>query len=107
MKYYILKRLTENLVNEYLMDIPQDKWKSIEKRIDLKKPLLLIEKTITQNKVTKETTEIYSNIFFISEGCDSNWTDITKGKVMYDYTGVVYPLVHFRGEVKFFKDFSK
>ncbi len=92
-KYYIMKRNSPAIMNDYLADIVGDKAK-ILKRLDSTKPLLLLEKT-----ANKENTEHFTNMWTLGEGCESIWTEHTKGKMMYDYTGIVYPLIHVNGTV--------
>lgn len=95
-KYYILKRLTKDLVDSLISEISDniDKRKII-KAIDITLPLLLIEKTINIDN----NIETYTNLWTIDEGCTINWTKHIKNKLMYDYTGVYYPLIHIKGNV--------
>ena len=92
-KYYILKRVSKDIINDYLCEFSKTDREKIEKRIDANLPLLLVEKTI------KNLTESYTNMWTIGEGCESLWTVHTKENLMYDYTGVVYPLIHENGTV--------
>lgn len=100
-KYYILHRNDAhkkyNTVDAYVCEFDSLKHKAMIKRIDRTKPLVLVEKTCNA-----DNTETYTNMWTISEGCESNWTQFTKGRIMYDYTGIVKPLIHENGIVKFF-----
>jgi hypothetical protein len=92
-KYYILKRTSNSLINNYLMELPKERRDKIDRKIDATLPLLLIEKTINKG------VETHTNLWTIGEGVESLWTVHTKGRLMYDYTGVVSPLIHNNGTV--------
>jgi hypothetical protein len=86
-KYYIIRRNSQELINDFLCEfakVDRDRFK-----LDSRLPLLLIEKTCH-----KDNTETYTNLWTVFEGCDSNWTKYTKGRVMYDYTGIAKPIIH-------------
>lgn len=100
MKYYILKRLNSKLLNDYLCEFDKAKRETIEKRTSTKHDLLLVEKT------SKNNAETYTNLWTINEGCDSHLKYIGKNR-MYDYTGIVFPLVHENGDIRFFSDLLK
>lgn len=102
MKYYILKRNSKRLMEDYLADLDTNKRQSVAKRLKETDGLLLIEKT--QNK---DHTEHYTNIWTTNEGCPILWEQHTKGQLMYDYTGIVYPLIHLNGEVQTFEQYTE
>ena len=93
-KYYIMHRNSNSMVNEFLCEFSKEQRDKIEKRINIKLPLLLVEKTCN-----KDNTETYTNMWTIAEGCEINWTKYTKGRIMYDYTGIIYPLIHENGSI--------
>lgn len=98
-KYYILKRNSATLLNDYLCDLPITMRETCTKRTDFKHSLLLIEKSCP-----KVESEFISNVWTIEEGVSSLWQKFTKGRETYDYTGIVAPLIHLNGTVKLFKD---
>ena len=51
MKYYILKRNSKQLMNDYLADLTKEKRKQVEKRLNENEKLLLIEKTIVKDEI--------------------------------------------------------
>lgn len=101
MKYYILKRNSKRLMNDYLADLPLIKRMQVEKRLNENESLLLIEKT-----QTKDNTEHYTNLWTVSEGCSILWEQYTKKRLMYDYTGIVHPLIHLNGQVQTFEQYT-
>lgn len=99
-KYYILKRANKRLVQDYLMEFGGIERDKIEKRL-LKNDgsLLLIEKKI------KGDSEIYSNLWLINEGCDSH-LEYIKENIMYDYSGIVHPIIHKGKKVMLFDEYQ-
>jgi hypothetical protein len=100
-KYYILKRTSISLIDSYYRELPIKKQSIFRKQLDYSKPLILVEKA-----VNSDHTEVYTNAWLLDESCDEPWYKITKGRVMYDYTGICYPLVHVNGEVRTFKQYG-
>jgi hypothetical protein len=100
-KYYILRRVDKNTIDAFRVELSDEKRKEIDKRIDPTKPLILVEKTCN-----KDNTESYTDMWLIDEGVESLWTKYTKGRQMYDYTGIVQPLIHEKGIVLTFKQYS-
>ena len=103
MKYYIMKRNSGNLLAEYLMDIDKDKRGVIAKQINPAHQFLLIEKTVVIDEVG--TSEHYTNLWTMNEGVPQ-WEKIVKGRTMWDYTGIVHPLIHKDGKVMTFEQYS-
>ena len=101
-KYYILKWLSPNLLNDYLCEFEKDKRIKLEKKLDTKLPLLLIEKTMQ-----KDFTETYTNLFTIMEGDEVYIQRHTKGAKVWDYTGAVHPLIHVDGQILTFKKYCE
>ena len=101
-KYYLLKRNSAELLDCYLREFDNDKRAVIEKRTSLKHDLLLIE--MTSNK---DYTETVTNFWTLYGGCASTWEKYTKRKLMYDYTGVIFPLIHENGNVMLWEDYLK
>jgi hypothetical protein len=97
-KYYILKRYNRRLAEDVIREFPN--MDQLYKQIDSTKPLLLIEKIIIGEK------EFYRNIWSVEDGCEINWQKYVKGRLMYDYTGVVNPLIHLNGEIMTWKTYS-
>jgi len=96
-KYYILKRYNSRLARDIISEfVRQD---LIERQIDAQKPLLLIEKIVIGEN------EFYRNIWSVEDGCEINWQKYVKGRLMYDYTGVVNPLIHLSGKVMTWNDY--
>ena len=88
-RYYIIRRNSKELIEAFLCEFSKtdrDKFK-----LNPSLPLLLIEKTCN-----KDNSETYTNLWTIHEGCDSLWTKHTKGRQMYDYTGIVKPIIHIK-----------
>jgi hypothetical protein len=104
MKYYILKRNNPDLMTAYLCDLPVSKRDVIGNRLIEKEPLLLIEKTIVKDEIG--TSEHYTNMWTIGEGLPILWECHTKKKMMWDYTGVVHPLIHKDGKVMTFDQYN-
>ena len=98
-KYYKIIRNSKESIDSYLCEfakVDRDKFK-----LDSRLPLLLIEKTCH-----KDNTETYTNLWTVHEGCASNWTKYTKGRQMYDYTGIVQPLIHIKDMVYTWEQYS-
>lgn len=100
-KYYILKWLSPNLLNDYLCEFDKEKRVKIEKKLDTKLPLLLIEKT------SNKYGETYTNIFTIMEGDEFYIQRHTRGAKVWDYTGAVYPLIHVEGQILTYKKYCE
>lgn len=100
-KYYIIKRNSDKLIESYLFELSNEQRQKIEKRINKTKPLLLIEK-----QCNKDNSEIYTNLWTIDEGIESLYTMYTKGKLLYDYTGII-TLVHIKENIFTFKQYSE
>jgi len=105
MKYYIMKRNSSELLNDYLMDIQKEKWGKVSKQINPSHQLLLIEKTQVKDEIG--TSEHYTNLWTMNEGCEIQWEQHTKGRLMYDYTGIVHPLIHKDGKVMTMEQYQK
>jgi len=101
-KYYILKRNNQRLYNDYLSEFAKDKREKILKRCNIEYGLLLIEKTCN-----KDHSETYTDLWTIQEGCPILWEKYTKKRLMYDYTGVVHPLIHKNGKVLTWEQYSE
>ena len=105
-KYYILKRNAPGLFNEYCMDIiSEEKRRKAHKDYRTDHALILIEKTIVTDEIG--TSEHYTNIWTFNEGVSSLWTSHTKGRTMYDYTGIVCPLIHIKEDVMTWEQYCK
>lgn len=100
-RYYILKRIDKDrkIVEDYLDEFRGDesKMKKINKQVNNTSTLLLIEKTTIIDEIGQ--SEHYTNLWTVEEGVESNWQKYAKKQIMYDYTGVIFPLIHFRGEI--------
>jgi hypothetical protein len=103
-KYYILKRNNENMLNDYLSEFSVEK--RLKFKINKKAEFILIEKTIIKD-IIGGITEKYSNLWTIDYTEEKFWLKYTKGKQMYDYTGVVLPLIHNEGKVYTFNDYCQ
>ena len=90
-KYYIIKRNSQELSESYLQEFSGELRIKLEKRIKHDLPLLLIEKTCNA-----DYSETYTNLWTVHEGCEINWTKYTKGRLMYDYTGIINPIIHLK-----------
>lgn len=91
-KYYILKKNNPQMMDDYFRDIIKNK-EQVRKQIKETDQLLLIEKTQMSDN------EYYTNMWTMNEGTSILWEKHTKGRMMYDYTGVVHPLIHRKGKV--------
>lgn len=100
-KHYILRRTTSSLTAGYLHEFSGKVREKIEKQIESTKPLLLIEKT-----TNKDNIEEYTNMWSVEEGGEILWKKFTKGRLMYDYTGVVSPLIHLKNRVLTFEQYT-
>ena len=102
MKYYILRRINRRY-HIYTEDIINPKIRAAaEKRYNPGHTLVLIEKTCN-----KDSTEHITNVWPCSEGIDFLWKKYTKGRRVYDYTGVVHPIIHEDDKIYFFNDYLK
>lgn len=101
-KYYILRWLSPSLLKDYLSRFDKDKRLKIEKKLNTKLPLLLIEKT-----GNKDFTETYTNLFTIMDGDEDSIHHHTKGANVWDYTGAVHPLIHVDGQILTFKKYCE
>ena len=104
-KYYKIMRNNSHLAAEYLCELRKEDRMKFGKKINPSFPFLLIEKTIIKDEVG--TSEHYTGVWTIQEGVNSLWEKYTKGRVMYDYTGLVYPLIHKDGKVQTWKQYSE
>lgn len=104
-KYYILKRNSPRFLVEYTMDIVGNKKAAIKKRTSPDHHYILIEKK--QHIDDDGITEHYTNIWTFNEGNGGECEKITKGRIMWDYTGYVYPLIHKEGKIMTFKDYCE
>ena len=52
------------------------------------------------------TSEHYTNLWTVGEGCSILWEKHTKKRLMYDYTGIVHPLIHLNGQVQTFDQYT-
>lgn len=99
-KYYIIKRNDSKLLQSYLWEFDLLQINKIEKQINVNDPLLLIEKTY------KDHSESFTNLWTIQEGSEKLWEKYVNGKVMYDYTGIVHPIIHYKGKQYFFDEYT-
>lgn len=100
-KYYIIKRNFNDLSKSYLQEFSGELRLKLEKKINHNLPLVLIEKTCNKDK-----SESFTNLWTIHEGCEINWTKYTKGRLMYDYTGIVYPIIHIKDKKYTWEQYS-
>jgi hypothetical protein len=99
-KHFIIKRNSPELLDFSLRELPEG-FKLKKNQINKTDPLLLIE--ITTNEL--DHTEKYSNIWTVNEGCSILWEKYTKGRLMYDYTGIVNPIIHLNGNIYTWKEY--
>ena len=97
MKYYILKNNSPELLNSYLQEFGGSDRAKIELRCKASDSFVLVEKT----------EEVYTNVWTVQDGCPILWEKYTKKRVMYDYTGIVNPLIHLKGKVYFFEQYQE
>ena len=98
-KYYILRRNNATILNDFICELPIKLREACIKRTDFRHGLILIEKSCHD-----DNTESYSNVWTMHTGLVSLWQIYTKGRETYDYTGIVQPLIHLNGVVRFFDD---
>jgi len=98
-KYYILKRNNSQLMQDYLQDLSEINYKRCVKECNVNHGLLIIEKTCNKNH-----SETITNVWTAPEGVPNLWQKYTNGRLTYDYTGIVFPLIHLNGTVKLFRD---
>ena len=93
-KYYCLHNNGTKSENEMVLrDLPESK----RKKFDHKMRFMLIEKT------EKDGSESITDI--ISLNTLSECYLITKGRQIYDYTGIVSPLIHMDGKIYTFSEY--
>lgn len=101
-KYYKLVRNRSIHLGWLLRDITIRKNRIIaDKKCSDKHELVLVEK-----KCMPDSTEHVTNVWTMDEGLDI-WKKYTKGRLMYDYTGVINPIIHKGDEVYFFDDYIR
>ena len=103
-KYYKMMRNNAHLMADYLCELSKEDRVKFSKKLNAADPLLLVEKTIVNDEIG--TSEHYTGIWTIKEGVNSLWEQYTKGRVMWDYTGIVHPLVHKDGKVQTWEQYS-
>ena len=95
-KYYTLHNNGKREHNEMVLrDLPESK----RKKFDHKMRFMLIEKT------EKDGSESITDI--ISLNTLSEFYDITKVRQIYDYTGIVSPLIHMDGKIYTFSEYCE
>ena len=100
-KYFTLKRFNSELFDNIKRDLLPKQLAKINNRLDISKPLLLIE--IYENSKGNES---YSNLYTV--GYDINLiSDIIKGRIMYDYSGLSYPIIHLKNNTYTFKHYCE
>ena len=92
-KYYILKRNSEKLRRDYLVEFEIEKRQRIESKLSDKSDYLLIEKTIFKGK-DGGSYESYTNLWTVEDGIEGLVYSKTKNHLIYDYTGFVHPIIH-------------
>ena len=97
-KYFLLKRNNSELLQSYLLEF--DKSERLKIKVNENHDLLLIEKTCFPDH-----TEKITNLWTINEGCPILWEKYTKKRLTYDYTGVVNPIIHLKGNVMTFDSY--
>jgi hypothetical protein len=98
-KYYILTRNNSKLLDDYVLGLSKEIRNEVYNRTNGSDDLILIEKSCP-----KKESEFISNVWTMNEGVPSLWQKFTKGRLTYDYTGIVNPLIHLNGTVKLFSD---
>jgi len=96
-KYFMIKRNSPKLLGSYLQEFSGNELDKIKKQVNVNDSLLLIEKTMNE-----DNTESYTNLWTVSEGCEILWQKYVKNRLLYDYTGIVYPIIHLKGKTYFF-----
>lgn len=105
-KYYLLKRNHPGLFNEYCMDIISEEIRrKAHKNFRTDHTLILIEKTIVTDEIG--TSEHYTNIWSMYESTGEDIQKQVKGRTMYDYTGIVCPLIHIKDDVMTWDQYCK
>lgn len=104
-KYYIMNRNSPDLLSDYLMEVTASVLKVVHNKVHPGHQLLLIEKTIFQTQ--EGSREEVTNLWTMNEGVSILWQKHVKGRLMYDYTGIVYPLIHLNDEVMTFKQYNQ
>jgi len=95
-KYYCLHNNGTKSENEmFLRDLPEPK----RKKFDHKMRYRLIEKT------EKDGSESITAIFSLNTL--SECYSITKGRDIYDYTGIISPLIHTGGKIYTFSEYCE
>lgn len=87
------------MLHDYIIDLPKEKRNECFNRTNFNNDLILIEKSCP-----KKESEFISNVWTMNDGVPNLWQKYTKGRETYDYTGIVYPLIHLNGTVKLFRD---
>lgn len=87
-KYFSLRRFNLQLFNDCKKELLPKQLAKINNRLDVSKPLLLIE-IYTNSK----GIESYSNLYTVDYDINII-SDIIKGRIMYDYSGLSYPIIH-------------
>ena len=97
-KYYILRRNSPDTLDFCMRDcelIARTSFENRRNKLSEKHALILIEKT----RDFKLNSERITNVWTMNEGCPILWEKYTKKRLMWDYTGVVNPLLHEKGLV--------
>jgi hypothetical protein len=93
-KYFILHNSTTNNFQDFNRDLDKPK------KTDLKAPFLLIEKICMPNEGEK-----INNLYQIFDF--DKLQKIVKNTLVYDYTGIVKPLIHIDGQKYTFQQYLK
>jgi hypothetical protein len=101
-KHFIIKRNDPTALKYSLQELPES-FKLKKNQVNEVDPLLLIE--ITSNE--SDGIEKYSNVWTVKEGCPILWEKYTKGRLMYDYTGIVNPIIHLNGKVYTWDEYNR
>jgi hypothetical protein len=99
-KYYILRRLSQETFNAFFYELSSEIAEKIKNRIDMKMQFLLVEKTCNA-----DNTETYTNLWTIPENTEVLYK-ITKKRQIWDYTGLIKPLIHQNGTVLTFEQYN-
>ena len=100
-KYFSLKRNTIEIFNDSAKLLDTKQLTKIINRLDKSKPLILLE-IYTNNK----GIESYSNIYTVDYDLIII-NDIIKDRLMYDYSGLSYPIIHLKNNTYTFKHYCE
>lgn len=103
MKYFILKRNNSKMLMDYLMEFDGVLREKLEVKLDAKADYLLIEKNLKNDG--EETIETFKNLITFNEMDISHIYKITKKNKIWDYTGIVHPLIHVNKQIYTFEQY--